>query len=134
MTDNSEAKTKLVMRNGKLVTVSIITRDEADKLNDFAQGLDDEITHVVDYGGVEEDTKKKKPKLPTKVVIIETDKQCTCGHDKEVIRYDVSHALTFNLKCMRSLKSAKKSLLVSSTVKVQRKQLKRLKGFYPKQV
>jgi predicted MarR family transcription regulator len=62
MTDNSEAKTKLVMRNGKLVTVSIITRDEADKLNDFAQGLDDEITHVVDYGGVEEDTKKKKPK------------------------------------------------------------------------
>lgn len=62
MTDDSEAKTKLVMRNGKLVTVSIITRDEADKLNDFAQDLDDEITHVVDYGGVEEDTGKKKSK------------------------------------------------------------------------
>ena len=27
-----------------------ITREEADRLNNFAQGLDDEITHVVDYG------------------------------------------------------------------------------------
>ena len=63
MTDNSEAKTKLVMRNGKLVTVNVITRDEADKLNNFAQDLDDEITHVVDYGGViEDDTEKKKSK------------------------------------------------------------------------
>ena len=29
-----------------------ITREEADRLNNFAQGLDDEITHVVDYGEV----------------------------------------------------------------------------------
>ncbi len=27
-----------------------ITRSDADRLNDFAQGLDDEVTHVVDYG------------------------------------------------------------------------------------
>jgi len=27
-----------------------ITREEADRLNNFAQSLDDEITHVVDYG------------------------------------------------------------------------------------
>ena len=27
-----------------------ITREEADRLNNFAQGLDDEVTHVVDYG------------------------------------------------------------------------------------
>jgi transposase len=39
--------------------------------------------------------KKKKPRLPTKVVIIEADKQCTCGHDKEVIRYDVSKRINF---------------------------------------
>jgi hypothetical protein len=29
-----------------------ISKDEADKNNDYAQSLDDEITHVVDYGGV----------------------------------------------------------------------------------
>ena len=39
--------------------------------------------------------KKKKPKLPTKVVIIEADKQCACGQDKEVIRYDVSTRINF---------------------------------------
>jgi len=27
-----------------------ITRADANRLNNFAQGLDDEITHVVDYG------------------------------------------------------------------------------------
>jgi hypothetical protein len=35
-----------------------ITREEADRLNNFAQSLDDDITHVVDYGeglGQEED-------------------------------------------------------------------------------
>lgn len=38
-----------------------ITREEADRLNNFAQGLDDEITHVVDYGGVlgDDDQEKK---------------------------------------------------------------------------
>ena len=44
------------------------------------------------------------------------------------------HVLTSSLKCMRSLKSAKKSLLVSSIAKAQRIQLKRPNGFYPKQV
>jgi hypothetical protein len=38
-----------------------ITRQEADRLNNYAQGLDDKITHVVDYGGLEsEPTKPKK--------------------------------------------------------------------------
>lgn len=27
-----------------------ITREQADRLNDFAHDLDDEITHIVDYG------------------------------------------------------------------------------------
>ena len=27
-----------------------ISKEEAEKLNDFAQGLDAEITHTVDYG------------------------------------------------------------------------------------
>lgn len=27
-----------------------ISRADADRLNNFAQGLDDEVTHVVDYG------------------------------------------------------------------------------------
>lgn len=29
-----------------------ITRKEADRMRDYAQSLDDEITHVVDYGDV----------------------------------------------------------------------------------
>jgi len=29
-----------------------ISKEEADKLQDYAQGLDDEITHTVDYGGL----------------------------------------------------------------------------------
>jgi hypothetical protein len=29
-----------------------ISKEQADKNNDYAQSLDDEITHVVDYGGV----------------------------------------------------------------------------------
>ena len=39
--------------------------------------------------------KKKQPKLPTKVVIIEADQQCGCGQDKEVIRYAVSKRIHF---------------------------------------
>ena len=30
-----------------------ITRSDADRLNDFAQDLDDPVTHVVDYGGLD---------------------------------------------------------------------------------
>ena len=38
----------------------VITKEEADKLDNFAQGLNDEVTHVVDYGGVEEPKKGRK--------------------------------------------------------------------------
>ena len=31
-------------------TPKVITKQEADKMNSYAQGLSDEITHVVDYG------------------------------------------------------------------------------------
>jgi len=34
-----------------------ISKEEADKLQDYAQDLDDEITHTVDYGGLEENKK-----------------------------------------------------------------------------
>ena len=36
-----------------------ITRKEADRLNNFAQGLEDNITHVVDYGDLGSDKKEK---------------------------------------------------------------------------
>jgi|TARA_B110000503_G_scaffold128763_1_gene200235 hypothetical protein len=45
MTDKSNASVK----------PEKISKDQAEKLNDFAQGLDDEITHSVDYGNLEED-------------------------------------------------------------------------------
>ena len=32
------------------VKPNVISKEEADKKNDFAQGLDDEITDVVEYG------------------------------------------------------------------------------------
>jgi hypothetical protein len=37
-----------------------ISKEEAEKLQDFAQDLDDEITHVVDYGDIKVDKKKKR--------------------------------------------------------------------------
>ena len=37
-----------------------ITRKEADRLNNFAQDLNDEITHVVDYGALDDEDSKKK--------------------------------------------------------------------------
>ena len=37
-----------------------ISKEEADKLQDFAQDLDDEITHVVDYGDIKVDKKEKR--------------------------------------------------------------------------
>jgi len=36
---------------------NFISKEEADKKGDFAQGLDDEITDVVDYGDLEENNK-----------------------------------------------------------------------------
>ena len=35
-----------------------ISRAEADKLSDYAQDLNDEITHVVDYGDIKGDEEK----------------------------------------------------------------------------
>ena len=32
-----------------------ISKDDADKLQDYAQDLEEEITHVVDYGKIKED-------------------------------------------------------------------------------
>ena len=37
-----------------------ISKDEAEKLSDFAQDLNDPITHVVDYGDLGLDKKRKK--------------------------------------------------------------------------
>ncbi len=40
-----------------------VDRATADSLNNYAQSLNDPITHVVDYGNLElEDSKKKKQK------------------------------------------------------------------------
>lgn len=38
----------------------IISRNDADRLNDFAQDLDDVVTHVVDYGGLSDDSTLRK--------------------------------------------------------------------------
>lgn len=35
-----------------------ISSKEANRLNNFAQGLDDEITHVVDYGTMDDQENK----------------------------------------------------------------------------
>ena len=37
-----------------------VDRETADRLNNYAQSLNDPITHVVDYGILIEDDKKKK--------------------------------------------------------------------------
>jgi len=39
-----------------------ITKAEADKLDDYAQDLNDPVTKVVDYGNLVEDPKRKKKK------------------------------------------------------------------------
>lgn len=31
-----------------------VTKEQADKMSDYAQNLNDEITHVVDYGDLKE--------------------------------------------------------------------------------
>jgi hypothetical protein len=36
-----------------------VDRATADRLNNYAQKLDDPITHVVDYGGLTNDTQRK---------------------------------------------------------------------------
>ena len=37
-----------------------ISKEEAEKLQDFAQSLEDEVTHTVDYGDIVEDKSKNK--------------------------------------------------------------------------
>lgn len=37
-----------------------VDKETADRLNNYAQDLADPITHVVDYGGLLDDNKKKK--------------------------------------------------------------------------
>lgn len=37
-----------------------VDKGTADSLNNYAQQLDDPVTHVVDYGGLETETMKKK--------------------------------------------------------------------------
>jgi len=37
-----------------------VDKETADRLNNYAQSLTDPITHVVDYGGLLDDKKKKK--------------------------------------------------------------------------
>lgn len=36
-----------------------VDKDTADRLNNYAQGLHDPITHVVDYGNLTDNTKRK---------------------------------------------------------------------------
>ena len=38
----------------------VISKDEAERLRNYAQGLDDPITHVVDYGDLGSDTQDTK--------------------------------------------------------------------------
>lgn len=37
-----------------------VDKETADRLNNYAQSLNDPITHVLDYGNLIEDDKKKK--------------------------------------------------------------------------
>ena len=42
------------------VKPEVISKEEADQKQDYAPSLDDEITDVVDYGGLGEENGKKK--------------------------------------------------------------------------
>jgi hypothetical protein len=41
-------------------SAEIVDKETADSLNNYAQSLDDPITHVVDYGGLVDGSNKKK--------------------------------------------------------------------------
>jgi len=42
------------------VKPKVISKEEADRLDDYAQNLNDPVTKVVDYGGLVEEKGKKK--------------------------------------------------------------------------
>ena len=52
--DNSAEDTAVVPQPEK------VDKATADSLNNYAQNLDDPITHVVDYGGLDDTNKKQK--------------------------------------------------------------------------
>ncbi len=54
MSSNTEITTDTVTNSPEKVD-----RATADSLNNYAQGLDDPITHVVDYGNLDDPKKKK---------------------------------------------------------------------------
>ena len=54
MTSNTETTASTVTNSAEKVD-----KETADRLNNYAQSLTDTITHVVDYGNLE-DSKKKK--------------------------------------------------------------------------
>ena len=54
MSSNTDAQVNTVSNQPEKVD-----RETADRLNNYAQGLHDPITHVVDYGNLEGGKKKK---------------------------------------------------------------------------
>ena len=42
------------------VKPEVISKEEADRLDNYAQGLNDKVTKVVDYGSIGEEKSKKK--------------------------------------------------------------------------
>jgi len=43
-------------------TPKVISKTEADKMDNYVQSLEDEVTHVVDYGDIAEPKKKRGKK------------------------------------------------------------------------
>lgn len=54
MSSNTEPTSNTVTNSAENVD-----KETADRLNNYAQSLDDPITHVVDYGNLEDPKKKK---------------------------------------------------------------------------
>lgn len=44
------------------VKPEVISKEEADKIDDYAQDLNDPVTRVVDYGGLDSEKPKRKKK------------------------------------------------------------------------
>lgn len=54
------AKSKSTKKANATVKPEEISKEQADSMQDYAQGLDDEITHVVDYGGLKKSKGDKR--------------------------------------------------------------------------